>query len=101
MTYTVKVEHELVVTPTSNSTAYDVVVSNYQGDDWPKETLQSLIDYVHNGGGFVVYHFACAAFPEWKEFDAASGDYRQNRRGWGIGRRGPQAQTPLSMRFIR
>ena len=43
--------------------AYDVVVSNYQGDPWPEETRKALVDYVRNGGGLVIYHFACAAFP--------------------------------------
>jgi uncharacterized protein len=58
--------------------AFDVVVSNYQGDDWPKETLQSLVDYVHDGGGLVVYHFALAAFPKSKEFNEMIG-----LGGWG------------------
>jgi type 1 glutamine amidotransferase len=57
---------------------YNVVVSNYQGDDWPAETRQALVDYVHNGGGLVIYHFACAAFPEWKEYNEMMG-----LGGWG------------------
>ncbi len=58
--------------------AYDVVVNNYQGADWPDETKAALVDYVKGGGGLVVYHFACAAFPKWKEYNEMSG-----LGGWG------------------
>jgi len=58
--------------------AYDVVVSNYQGDEWPEETEQALVDYVAGGGGLVIYHFACAAFPKWKEYNEMIG-----LGGWG------------------
>ena len=34
--------------------AYDVVVSNYQGDNWPEETQQALVDYVADGETLVV-----------------------------------------------
>ncbi|NCC94429.1 MAG: hypothetical protein EOM10_14305, partial [Opitutae bacterium] len=30
---------------------------------------QAILDYVHNGGGLVIYHFACAAFPNWPEWN--------------------------------
>lgn len=58
--------------------AYDVVVSNYQGDPWPEQTKQALVDYVRGGGGLVIYHFACAAFPDWKEYNEMMG-----LGGWG------------------
>lgn len=58
--------------------AYNVVVSNYQGDPWPKETEKALTDYVRNGGGLVIFHFACAAFPKWKEYNEMIG-----LGGWG------------------
>jgi len=58
--------------------AYDVVVSNYQGDEWPEETQKALVDYVSGGGGLVIYHFACAAFPKWKEYNEMTG-----LGGWG------------------
>jgi type 1 glutamine amidotransferase len=57
---------------------YNVIVSNYQGDDWPEDTRQALVDYVRGGGGLVIYHFACAAFPEWKEYNEMMG-----LGGWG------------------
>ncbi|NLF71710.1 MAG: ThuA domain-containing protein [Candidatus Anammoximicrobium sp.] len=58
--------------------AYAVVVSNYQGDLWPAATQKAFVEYVKNGGGFVVFHFACAAFPQWKEYNEIIGI-----GGWG------------------
>lgn len=58
--------------------AYNVVVSNYQGDEWPEETKKAFVDYVAGGGGVVIYHFACAAFPKWKEYNEIIG-----LGGWG------------------
>ncbi|MHC4356056.1 MAG: family 16 glycoside hydrolase [Planctomycetota bacterium] len=43
---------------------YDVVVANYTGDEWPKETQDALVDYMNNGGGLVVFHAADNAFPK-------------------------------------
>lgn len=57
---------------------YHVVVLNYQGDSWPEETKKAFVDYVRNGGGVVVYHFACAAFPDWPEYNEIIG-----LGGWG------------------
>ena len=59
-------------------TAYNVVVSNYQGDAWPEETRKALVDYVRGGGGLVIYHFALASFPDWKEYNEMIG-----LGGWG------------------
>jgi len=61
-----------------NFAAYDVVVSNYQGDPWPEATRRALVNYVKGGGGLVIYHFALAAFPDWKEFNEMIG-----LGGWG------------------
>ncbi len=58
--------------------AYDVVVSNYQGAAWPEETKKALVDYVKGGGGLVIYHFALASFPDWKEYNEMIG-----LGGWG------------------
>jgi type 1 glutamine amidotransferase len=57
---------------------YNVVISNYQGDPWPEETRKALVDYVQGGGGLVIYHFATAAFPDWKEYNEMTG-----LGGWG------------------
>ena len=62
---------------------YNLVVSNYQGDAWPEETKKAFVEYVRGGGGVVIYHFALAAFPDWKEFNRIIG-----LGGWGG--RGPQ-----------
>ena len=48
---------------------YDVVVSNYNGDDWSKETQKALVDYMNNGGGLVIFHAADNAFPKWDEWN--------------------------------
>ena len=45
---------------------------------WPEATQKAFVDYVNNGGGLVVYHFACAAFPQWKEYNEMIG-----LGGWG------------------
>jgi type 1 glutamine amidotransferase len=57
---------------------YDVVVSNYNGDDWPKETQKALVDYMNNGGGLVIFHAADNAFPKWTEWNEMIG-----LGGWG------------------
>ena len=48
---------------------YDVIVANYTGDEWPKQTQDSLVKYMENGGGLVIFHAADNAFPKWKEWN--------------------------------
>jgi len=48
---------------------YDVIVANYTGADWPKETQAALVDYMNNGGGLVIFHAANNAFPSWPEWN--------------------------------
>lgn len=57
---------------------YDVIVLDYNGDNWPEETQEAFLAYVKAGGGVVVYHAASNAFPEWKEFNKIIG-----LGGWG------------------
>lgn len=57
---------------------YDVVVSNYNGQAWPKETQQAFVDYVRGGGGLVVIHAADNAFSDWGEYNRIIG-----LGGWG------------------
>jgi uncharacterized protein len=52
---------------------YDVVMSNYNGDRWPKETEQAFVDFLRGGGGFVSVHAANNAFAEWPEYNEAIG----------------------------
>jgi type 1 glutamine amidotransferase len=63
---------------TPDFTAYDVVVSNYNGELWP-ELIQDQFDaYVKNGGGFVSVHAANNAFGEWAAYNRMIGV-----GGWG------------------
>jgi len=57
---------------------YQVVVSNYNGDAWPKETRADFVEFVSKGGGFVPVHAANNSFPEWPEYNAMIGV-----GGWG------------------
>lgn len=76
---------------------YQVVVSNYNGEPWSRETQAGFINYVKSGGGFVSVHAANNSFPEWKEYNAIIGI-----GGWG-GRNekfGPYVRF-VEDRFIR
>ncbi len=57
---------------------YQVVVSNYNGQAWPKETQADFVKFVTDGGGFVAVHAADNAFPEWPEYNVMIGV-----GGWG------------------
>ena len=52
---------------------YDVIISNYNGDRWPKETEEDFVEYLKNGGGFVSVHAADNAFATWPEYNEAIG----------------------------
>ena len=56
-----------------NFAAYNVVVLDYEGRDWPEKTRQAFVDYVKGGGGVVVYHAADNAFAQWKEYNVIIG----------------------------
>lgn len=57
---------------------YQLVILDYCGDRWPKETENSFLSFVEQGGGVVVYHAASNAFREWKEYNRIIGF-----GGWG------------------
>ena len=57
---------------------YNVVISNYNGADWPQETQAAFVEYVKNGGGFACIHAANNAFPDWREYNEMIG-----LGGWG------------------
>ncbi|MSR66228.1 MAG: ThuA domain-containing protein [Pedosphaera sp.] len=61
-----------------NFSKYDVVISNYNGADWPKPVQESLEKYMREGGRFVCVHAADNSFPEWKEYNQMIG-----LGGWG------------------
>lgn len=52
---------------------FDAILSNFTAWPeheyrWPKETEDGLLDYIQNGGGFVVFHAASATFYDWPEY---------------------------------
>ena len=53
--------------------AYNVVVMNYHGDDWPAATQGALERYMAEGGGLVIVHGASLNFPQWKAFNEMIG----------------------------
>jgi uncharacterized protein len=61
-----------------NFSEYQVVVSNYNGERWSKETEESFVNYMKGGGAFVPVHAANNSFPDWKEYNEMIG-----LGGWG------------------
>jgi uncharacterized protein len=57
---------------------YDVIVSNYNGEDWPEEVRAALVLFVRGGGGLVIYHAADNAFASWAGYNEMIG-----LGGWG------------------
>ncbi|MEM7313302.1 MAG: ThuA domain-containing protein [Planctomycetota bacterium] len=58
--------------------AYDVVLSNYNGDSWTDKTKEAFEKYIEAGGNLVVVHAADNSFPKWKEYNKMIGV-----GGWG------------------
>ncbi len=57
---------------------YDVIVSNWTpyprtAREWPEATEKAFLDFVQNGGGFLVIHAAACTFQEWPEFQKVIG----------------------------
>lgn len=61
-----------------NFAAYDVVISNYNGELWPEDVRTAFEKFVADGGGFVAIHAADNSFPEWPEYNKMIGV-----GGWG------------------
>ncbi len=57
---------------------FDVILSNYNGQEWPDEVKAAFLGYMKDGGGLVSYHAADNSFPQWKEFNEMIGV-----GGWG------------------
>lgn len=57
---------------------YRLVVSNYNGEDWPAEVQKDFEAYVSAGGAFLSYHAADNPFPDWVAFNKMIGI-----GGWG------------------
>jgi type 1 glutamine amidotransferase len=52
---------------------YDVVILDYDGDEWSAETKTNFVNYVKNGGGVVIVHSTDNAFANWKAFNEIIG----------------------------
>jgi len=55
---------------------YDVILlhfKNYQPLKRNDAAQKNLAKFVENGGGLFIFHFACGAFEDWKEFDQYAG----------------------------
>ena len=52
---------------------YQVVVLNYDSQDWPAPLKAAFESYMKNGGGLVVVHGADNAFPDWPAFNEMTG----------------------------
>lgn len=63
---------------------YDVVLSNYNGEEWPMRVKTNLESYVEGGGGLVIIHAANNAFPGWPAWNQMIG---LGWRGNGFGPR--------------
>lgn len=48
---------------------YDVIVSNYNGADWPEATRKAFVEYMAGGGGLVIVHAADNSFGKWDEYN--------------------------------
>ena len=48
---------------------YQVVVSNYNGTEWPEAVKQDFVRFTLGGGGVVVVHAANNAFAGWEEYN--------------------------------
>lgn len=56
-----------------NWSAYDAVVLDYDGAEWPEPTRRSFEAWLAGGGGLVLIHAADNAFPEWPAFQEMAG----------------------------
>jgi type 1 glutamine amidotransferase len=52
---------------------YQVIVLNYDAQDWPESVKTPFEEFVKNGGGLVTVHAAETAFPDWKAFNEMIG----------------------------
>ena len=57
---------------------YDVIISHYNGQDWPQPVKTAFESHMKNGGRFVCVHAADNSFPNWLEYNQMIG-----LGGWG------------------
>ncbi len=58
--------------------AFDVTLSNYNGQSWPEQAQKGLEKYVKEGGALVIVHAANNSFSNWLEYNRMIG-----LGGWG------------------
>ena len=57
---------------------YNVVVMDYEGDEWPAASKQAFAEFIGSGGGLVTFHDTDNTFPKWSEWNEMIGV-----GGWG------------------
>ncbi len=73
---------------------YDVILLHFKNYDPTKRAEQvqaNLKQFVQQGGGLVLYHFACGAFEAWPEFEQLAG------RVWDKEKRGHDPRGPFTV----
>jgi type 1 glutamine amidotransferase len=73
---------------------YDVILLHFKNYDPTKRAEQvqaNLTKFVRQGGGLVLYHFACGAFEQWPEFEQLAG------RVWDKKKRGHDPRGPFTV----
>ncbi|YCM42654.1 ThuA domain-containing protein [Verrucomicrobiaceae bacterium 227] len=53
--------------------AYQAVVLNYNGPEWPAAMKRNFVEFVKNGGGVLLVHAANNGFSNWEEFNEMIG----------------------------
>lgn len=61
-----------------NFEGFDLICLDYNGDSWPEETKTNFVNFVKNGGGFVLFHASDNSFSDWEEYNRMIGV-----GGWG------------------
>jgi type 1 glutamine amidotransferase len=76
---------------------YDVVVMDYDGDDWSEATKEAFAAFVSGGGGLVSFHATDNAFPDWQPFLEMTGvgGWRGRDESWGPRIRWRDGQTVI------
>jgi type 1 glutamine amidotransferase len=78
-----------------NFAKYQVILSNYNGQPWPKPVQKAFEEYVAGGGGVVIVHAANNAFPDWPEYNQMIG------LGWRSPRFGDRLTVDESGKVVR
>jgi uncharacterized protein len=81
--FEVRVDEEFRGAGPETLAPYDVVVLDFQDrrpeQRWGERAQNAFLDYVRNGKGVVMFHFAVAAFNGWAEFEKmCAGNWRPN-----------------------